>query len=247
LKEAIDHFGKGDSALNGIIVCTPTFAHDPVIREAAEHGLHIFTEKPVDETAEKVSSLFDHCEKHNVKLCCGFQRRFDLTYKAVADAVRGGKIGKALSASIFFADHPCPPIEFLLTGGDIFMDLSAHDVDYIAWALNDAPINVATISSGFEKGDFLVREEKGQRVYFDFFEEAFNYLANKGYTRMKDGKDWMEAVNTAHSSIPNGTRYNTGVLLMVLSRPVDTRNFYNRISQGSVGVEKNIDHDGGLV
>jgi hypothetical protein len=28
---------------------------------------------------------------------------------------------------------------------------------------------------------------------------------------------------------------------------VDTRNFYNRISQGSVGVEKNIDHDGGLV
>lgn len=38
------------------------------------------------------------------------------------------------------------------------------------------PINLATISSGFEKGDFLVREEKGQRVYFDFFEEAFNYV-----------------------------------------------------------------------
>jgi hypothetical protein len=83
----------------------------------------------------------------------------------------------------------------------------------------NTPINVATISSGFEKGDFLVREEKGQRVYFDFFEEAFNYLANKGYSRMKeaDADDWMEAVNAAHSSIPNGTRYNTGVLLMVLS------------------------------
>ena len=39
------------------------------------------------------------------------------------------------------------------------------------------PINLATISSGFEKGDFLVREEKGQRVYFDFFEEAFNYVS----------------------------------------------------------------------
>lgn len=151
LKEAIDHFGKGDSALNGIIICTPTFAHDPVIREAAEYGLHIFSEKPVDETAEKVSGLFDHCEKHNVKLCCGFQRRFDLSYKAVADAVRGGKIGKALSASIFFADHPCPPIEFLLTGGDIFMDLSAHDIDYIRWALNDEVDSVyATGSSSTE-------------------------------------------------------------------------------------------------
>jgi hypothetical protein len=31
------------------------------------------------------------------------------------------------------------------------------------------PNSIATISFGFEKGDFLVREEKGQRVYFDFF------------------------------------------------------------------------------
>lgn len=29
-------------------------------------------------------------------------------------------------------------------------------------------MNIATISSGFEKGDFLVREEKGQRVYVSF-------------------------------------------------------------------------------
>lgn len=32
------------------------------------------------------------------------------------------------------------------------------------------PVNIATISAGFEKGDFLVREEQGNRVYFDFFE-----------------------------------------------------------------------------
>lgn len=36
----------------------------------------------------------------------------------------------------------------------------------------DAPMNIATISAGFEKGDFLVREEQGNRVYFDFFEEV---------------------------------------------------------------------------
>ena len=35
-----------------------------------------------------------------------------------------------------------------------------------------SPMNIATISAGFEKGDFLVREEQGNRVYFDFFEEA---------------------------------------------------------------------------
>jgi hypothetical protein len=84
------------------------------------------------------------------------------------------------------------------------------------------PSNLATISSGFEKGDFLVREEQGCRVYFDFFEEAFNYIANKGYTRMikEEETEWLELMNTIHGSVKGGMRYNTGKLLMVLSKPV---------------------------
>jgi hypothetical protein len=46
--------------------------------------------------------------------------------------------------------------------GDLKMMMSSHA----------APMNIATISAGFEKGDFLVREEQGNRVYFDFFEEV---------------------------------------------------------------------------
>ena len=95
---------------------------------------------------------------------------------------------------------------------------------------HDHPMNIATINSGFDNTlrtrdtDFQVREEgECQKVSFNFFEEAFNYLANKGYVRMKDdeGSEWMEAVNAAHESLPNGTRYETGTCLMVLSKPVD--------------------------
>ena len=80
------------------------------------------------------------------------------------------------------------------------------------------PRCIATISAGFEKGDFLVREEKGQRVYFDFFEEAFNYIAYKGYIRMKgdDEKEWLDTMNNVHASVKGGMKYNTGKLLMVL-------------------------------
>mmetsp|Transcript_24493 Transcript_24493/g.45607 ORF Transcript_24493/g.45607 Transcript_24493/m.45607 type:complete len:92 (+) Transcript_24493:160-435(+) len=83
-------------------------------------------------------------------------------------------------------------------------------------------MNIATISSGFEKGDFLVREEKGQRVYFDFFEEAFNYIAYKGYIRMtgEDEKEWMDTMNNVHASVKGGMKYNTGKLLMVLYKPL---------------------------
>ena len=86
-------------------------------------------------------------------------------------------------------------------------------------------VTIATISSGFEKGDFLVREEKGMRVYFDFFEEAFNYIANKGYKRMpkEEEDEWMELMKSIHSSVKGGMRYNTGKLQMVLYRPLDQR------------------------
>ena len=42
-------------------------------------------------------------------------------------------------------------------------------------SLNDGgPMNIATIWSGFEKADFMVLEERGNRAYFDFFEEVSN-------------------------------------------------------------------------
>eukprot|EP00537_Pseudo-nitzschia_pungens_P001224 CAMPEP_0172370910 /NCGR_PEP_ID=MMETSP1060-20121228/40356_1 /TAXON_ID=37318 /ORGANISM="Pseudo-nitzschia pungens, Strain cf. cingulata" /LENGTH=123 /DNA_ID=CAMNT_0013096371 /DNA_START=9 /DNA_END=380 /DNA_ORIENTATION=+ len=87
-----------------------------------------------------------------------------------------------------------------------------------------AAMNIATISAGFEKGDFLVREEQGNRVYFDFFEEAFNYISNKGYARMsrEDEKHWVDLMNVIHDSVKGGMKYNTGTLLMVLSRPVSS-------------------------
>lgn len=94
-----------------------------------------------------------------------------------------------------------------------------HDIDP-----QNAPVSIATISSGFEKGDFLVREEKGQRVYFDFFEEAFNYIAYKGYIRMpkEEEREWMDTMNNVHASVKGGMKYNTGKLLMVLYRPIET-------------------------
>jgi hypothetical protein len=82
------------------------------------------------------------------------------------------------------------------------------------------PTLIASISAGFEKGDYLVREEKGSNVYFDFFEEAFNFVCQKGYSRMPkhEEKEYIDIIKTAHKSVPGGCRFNTGRLLMVLKK-----------------------------
>lgn len=130
-------YEEGLAPVNAAVISSPTFTHKDLIVEAADHGLSVFTEKPVDETAEKIKYLFHYCDAKGTKLCCSFQRRFDESYLATQEALNKGVIGKALTARIFFGDHPCPPPEFLLAGGEIFMDLSAHDVDYIRWCLDD--------------------------------------------------------------------------------------------------------------
>lgn len=201
--------GENDcsTAIDGILLCAPTFTHDEVIREAADYGLPIFVEKPVDETSDKIEDLFDVCERSGAKLCCGFQRRFDESYAAVAESVRHGKIGKPLSANIFFADHPCPPIEFLLKGGDIFMDLCAHDVDYIRHALNDEVASVyATGSSSttelkeagvYDNATMMMTFRKGTIVTL-----TMSRSAQYGYDQRVEifGTDGLASVGNQHSN-----------------------------------------------
>jgi myo-inositol 2-dehydrogenase/D-chiro-inositol 1-dehydrogenase len=126
---------KQTRPLDAVVVCTPTHSHSEVIMLAASYGLDMFVEKPVAESASAMEDLFErvlqftHASRSRpVALCCGFQRRFDPSYQA---AMNCSFFGKPITARIFFGDHPVPPIEFLLNGGDIFMDLAAHDVDYI--------------------------------------------------------------------------------------------------------------------
>jgi myo-inositol 2-dehydrogenase/D-chiro-inositol 1-dehydrogenase len=234
LQEAIDHFGvrghseeyyeqvgasggasvlvsssggESSTPIDGIVLCAPTFTHDDVIQEAADYGLPIFVEKPVDETADKIEKLFDICESSGAKLCCGFQRRFDESYVAVAEAVRQGTIGNAISANIFFADHPCPPTEFLLTGGDIFMDLCAHDVDYIRNALNDEVSSVyATGSSStdelkevgvFDNATMVMTFKKGTVVTL-----TMSRSAQYGYDQRVEifGTDGLVSVGNQHTN-----------------------------------------------
>jgi myo-inositol 2-dehydrogenase / D-chiro-inositol 1-dehydrogenase len=160
LGDAVKNGDDTNHALHGCVISTPTRTHGNLIREAARHRLSVFVEKPVAESADEIDELFDCCEKADSHLCCGFQRRFDPSYVEACRAIQrhgdgepesggGGGIGRPLYAHVFFADHPVPPRDFLMSsGGNIFVDLLAHDVDYVLNALQDQVASVyATAAS----------------------------------------------------------------------------------------------------
>lgn len=123
--------------VDGIVCCTPTVTHASIVKQAVKVGIGsgVFVEKPVDESAQKIKALFEISKRGNLNLCCGFQRRFDPSYQNLLHQLHNNHIGKPINGTVFFGDHPVPSIEFLLRGGDIFMDLSAHDVDFILQAM----------------------------------------------------------------------------------------------------------------
>ena len=59
-----------------------------------QQGKHIFCEKPVDLTVEKIKKVIDAVDKAGVKLQIGFNRRYDHNFAYIKKLEQDGKIGK---------------------------------------------------------------------------------------------------------------------------------------------------------
>jgi myo-inositol 2-dehydrogenase/D-chiro-inositol 1-dehydrogenase/scyllo-inositol 2-dehydrogenase (NAD+) len=87
-----------DSALeqtkfDAVVITTPTPTHLQLTALAAEHGKHIFLEKPMALNLEECDRIISVVKQNNVMLQLGFMRRFDPEFVAAAERIAGGEIG----------------------------------------------------------------------------------------------------------------------------------------------------------
>ena len=57
-----------DEKIDAVLVCSSTDTHADIAIQAAKAGKHIFCEKPVDLTPEKVKAVLEAADKAGVKL-----------------------------------------------------------------------------------------------------------------------------------------------------------------------------------
>jgi len=129
-KAVVDyHEILADPAVDAVVICSSTATHARIIGEAARAGKHIFCEKPIDFSLEKIDQAVAEVEKAGVKLQIGFNRRFDANFARVRQAVASGEIGEPHLIHIISRDpEPVTP-EYIKTSGGIFMDMTIHDFD----------------------------------------------------------------------------------------------------------------------
>ena len=118
-----------DPNVDAVLVCSSTDTHADIAIEAAQAGKHIFCEKPVDLTPEKVNAVIDAVAKAGVKLQVGFNRRFDHNFANVRAMVNDGKIGDVHIVKITSRDPAPPPAEYSAVSGGMFLDMTIHDFD----------------------------------------------------------------------------------------------------------------------
>ncbi|MPZ12504.1 MAG: inositol 2-dehydrogenase, partial [Kiloniellaceae bacterium] len=140
-------FDQVEAALAGgdvdaIIIGSSSDAHLDLVRCAAQHGVHVFCEKPLALTAADIAVAIAACEDAGVILQVGFNRRFDPNAAEIASSVRGGRIGKPLSIRIASRDPAPPPRDFLRRSGGMFHDMAIHDFDLASHILGEEVVEV---------------------------------------------------------------------------------------------------------
>ena len=141
---------------DAVAICTSTDTHIDVMVAAAQAGRAIFCEKPLSLDLEQVDRGLAAVEQAGAILQVGFNRRFDPSHRAVAEAVAGGQVGDVHLCNITSRDPAPPPIDYIKVSGGIFCDMTIHDFDMARYVTGSDVVQV------FATGAVRVDEAIGQ-------------------------------------------------------------------------------------
>lgn len=136
-----------DKDIDAVLVCSSTDTHAAISTEAINAGKHVFCEKPVDHSIEKIQAVADALKEHpDIKFQVGFNRRFDHNFAAIRKAYDDGKIGEAHILKITSRDPEPPNPAYIKVSGGIFLDMTIHDFD-MACFLTDSDVEELYVNS----------------------------------------------------------------------------------------------------
>jgi len=186
-----------------VSVCTPSGLHAEVAIAAAEAGINILCEKPLDITREKMTQMIDASRKYNVKLGGVFQRRLLDAANQTRKAIQEGKLGKLVLGDAYLKYYRSPEYyksagwrgTWELDGGGALMNQGVHGVDLIQWMVGD-------VESVFAYSSPLIRDievEDTAVIAVKYKNGAFGVI--QGTTSVYPGQETRFEIHGENGSI----------------------------------------------
>ena len=126
--------------LDLVIICLPPFAHSNEVDLAAQHGVHIFMEKPIALSSEHAWRMVETAEKAGIKTQVGFMFRFGAAIERLKDLIASGEVGApGLMSARYFCNslHADWWRDRSKSGGQL-VEQVIHMVDLMRYLMGDA-------------------------------------------------------------------------------------------------------------
>jgi len=127
--------------LDAVVINLPHYLHKECGVYCAEHGLHVFLEKPMAVSTEECEEIIRAADDNSVKLMIGHvQRYFPENIKA-KEIIKSGELGKVAfivdvrNVAYFTSVRPRWFLNKKLSGGGVMMNFGAHSLDKIIWLM----------------------------------------------------------------------------------------------------------------
>lgn len=121
--------------IDAVVIVTPTFLHCEIACLAAQHGKHIFLEKPMALTAQECLNILAATQRAHVKLQIGFMRRFDPSFLRARQVLQSGELGRIMIIKST-GRGPGGPGKWmydLRKSNGIIAEVNSHDLDTLRW------------------------------------------------------------------------------------------------------------------
>ncbi|MBW2440300.1 MAG: Gfo/Idh/MocA family oxidoreductase, partial [Deltaproteobacteria bacterium] len=134
-----------DPGIDLVIIATPPNSHAELAIQMMAAGKHVVCEKPLAISRKETTAMIETAEKQGVHLSCHQNRRWDVDYLAIKQALTEGFIGELFYMETFVGgfDHPCGywHSHDEISGG-LAYDWGGH---YLDWIVGLIPEPIKTV------------------------------------------------------------------------------------------------------
>ena len=185
-------------------VCTPSGAHLEPTVAAAERGVDVLCEKPLEITTERIDEMVAAAEAAGIRLGGIFNQRFNPVVRQLHEAASEGRFDELAVANAYvpwwreddYYDGAWQGTE-QLDGGGALMNQSIHGIDAVQWLAGAAGAD----------GDGATGSAEGETPDANPVEEVFAYTDTRAHE-----DDIVEVEDTAVAVL----RYRDGTLGQIL-------------------------------
>lgn len=124
------------------VVAAPTALHLRLALEAADHGCHLFIEKPLSHSEDGLPQLMERVRKHGLITLVGCNMRFHPGLAKIKQLLDGHAVGRVIALRVeagqYLPDwHPWEDYRQSYSarrdlGGGVILD-AIHELDYVRW------------------------------------------------------------------------------------------------------------------